>query len=359
MFRVTSMTLPAVLTTYLFSLAYLQITGTYFFFDSDIPIAVFLGMHLLFTDPSTSPRTELGRIAYGVIYGLGVVGCYWFLGEIGAPRFYDKLLPVPFMNLAVRAIDRLVQSGSLAWLDPARFGRTLAPFRRSVVWVTLWIVAFAGMTSANALGDHHPGHTVPFWYQACEDNRKDACHNLGLLYSLNCRNGSGWACNELGVLSASGRVVAAPPADLFRRACTLGFTPACDNAASSEGRGFKRGDPRPADYVYLLQQGKGRLPPMMAQQLFEYACDHYWFAACGDLAVVHMQGIPRDPAGAAPLFERACNGGHASSCSNLGLMHRRGDGVEQDQAKAVAKLKRACDLGMTDACRWLAEQGSQ
>ena len=38
--------------------------------DSYIPIAVFLGMHLLFTDPSTSPRTELGRIIFGVMYGL-------------------------------------------------------------------------------------------------------------------------------------------------------------------------------------------------------------------------------------------------------------------------------------------------
>ena len=32
-----------------------------------IPIAVFLAMHLLITDPSTSPRTELGRIFYGIL----------------------------------------------------------------------------------------------------------------------------------------------------------------------------------------------------------------------------------------------------------------------------------------------------
>ena len=54
------MTLPAVLTTYLFSVVYLAPPGTYFFFDSNVPIAVFLGMHLLFTDPSTSPRTRAG-----------------------------------------------------------------------------------------------------------------------------------------------------------------------------------------------------------------------------------------------------------------------------------------------------------
>src|SRR5439155_2057333 len=51
-FGVTTMTLSAVGTTYLFSLLHYQITGTYFFPDTFIPIAVFLGMHLLFTDPS-------------------------------------------------------------------------------------------------------------------------------------------------------------------------------------------------------------------------------------------------------------------------------------------------------------------
>ena len=55
LFGVTTMTMSAVLTTYLFGLAYYAATGTYFFFDSYIPIAVFLGMHLLFTDPSTRP----------------------------------------------------------------------------------------------------------------------------------------------------------------------------------------------------------------------------------------------------------------------------------------------------------------
>jgi len=364
MFRVTSMTLPAVLTTYAFSLAYLKITGTYFFFDSDIPIAVFLGMHLLFTDPSTAPRTELGRVIFGVIYGLSVVGFYWLLGAIGAPQFYDKLLPVPFMNLAVRAIDRFASRSWMSWLDPSRLGRTLAPMRRSLVWVTLWVIAFTGMSSAKALGDYHPGHTVPFWYQACEDNRTGACNNLGVLYSLNCRNGSGWACNELGVLSASGRVVAAPPAELFRRACALNFRPGCDNAnaATSGAEGFKRVQPGPGDYPYLLQEGKGPLPFMSNEQLYERACNQYWFAACGDLGALYFRGnlsVAADRARAAALFERACNGGHAASCSNLGLMLQRGDGVPQDQAIAIAKLKRACDLGMADACRWLAGQGSQ
>src|SRR5205814_7724797 len=65
-----SMTMSAVVTTYVFGRVYFALTGTYFFYDSYIPISVFLGMHLLFNDPATSPRTELGRIIYGSLYGL-------------------------------------------------------------------------------------------------------------------------------------------------------------------------------------------------------------------------------------------------------------------------------------------------
>ncbi len=94
-FGVTSMTMSAVVSTWLFGRLYFAATGIYFFYDSYIPIAVFLGMHLLFNDPSTSPRTELGRIVYGAIYGLSTVGLYELLGRAGLPTFYDKLLQVP------------------------------------------------------------------------------------------------------------------------------------------------------------------------------------------------------------------------------------------------------------------------
>ena len=80
-------------------------TGVPYFLDSEIPSAVFLGLHLLVTDPSTSPRTPLGRLVFGVLYGLGVFGLYSLLGAIGAPTFYDKLMCVPLLNLSV-PLDR-------------------------------------------------------------------------------------------------------------------------------------------------------------------------------------------------------------------------------------------------------------
>ena len=103
-FGVTSMTMSAVVSAYVFGRLYFAATGIYFFYDSYIPIAVFLGMHLLFTDPSTSPRTELGRIFYGVLYGLSTVILYQLLGSAGMPTFYDKLLQVPLLNLSVKGV---------------------------------------------------------------------------------------------------------------------------------------------------------------------------------------------------------------------------------------------------------------
>ncbi|HZL95227.1 MAG TPA: hypothetical protein VFB99_16350 [Vicinamibacterales bacterium] len=100
LFGVTPMTMAAVGTTFVFSALYFAATGSYYFVDSHVPIAVFLGMHLLFTDPSTSPRTELGRIFFGVLYGLTTVLLYDLLLSANTPGFYDKLLQVPLVHFA-------------------------------------------------------------------------------------------------------------------------------------------------------------------------------------------------------------------------------------------------------------------
>jgi Flp pilus assembly protein TadD len=143
LFGVASMTLAAVGFTYLFGVLYLAATGSHFFLGGSIPIAVFLGMHLLFTDPSTSPRTELGRILFGVLYGASVVALFALLGRLGVPTFYDKLLPVPILNLTIRGIDRLARSNFLSRFDPGSLGRTLTPQRRRLAYTTIWAAMFA------------------------------------------------------------------------------------------------------------------------------------------------------------------------------------------------------------------------
>ena len=107
-FAITPVTAMAAATLFGLSALYSMLTGVPYFVDSEIPTAVFLGLHLLVTDPSTSPRTPLGRAVFGVLYGLGVFGLYALLTALGAPTFYDKLLCVPLLNLMVPSIDRLV-----------------------------------------------------------------------------------------------------------------------------------------------------------------------------------------------------------------------------------------------------------
>jgi hypothetical protein len=360
LFGVTSMTMSAVLTTYVFGLIYYAITGAYFFVDAYIPIAVFLGMHLLFTDPSTSPRTELGRILFGVLYGLGNIVLYEVLGRMGVPTFYDKLLPVPIMNLMIQSIDRFARSPFMQKFDTARLGRSLSPRRRNLAWVSVWALVFVGMSMTDAVGDSHPGHSVPFWQQACQKNARNACENLAVILDTYCDDGSGWACNEVGVLRWHGRVSNVEPTVAnFVRACALGVNEGCENTLGLkiEGRPPTQARPALADWPVVLRTGKGALPDREPVEFYARACDQKWMTGCYDLAATYLQGkvVPRDPLRAAAAYETACSGGMAAACSDLGLMYYSADGVPGDRARGLGYLKRACDLGSEQACRWLKQ----
>jgi hypothetical protein len=359
LFGVTTMTMSAVLTTYLFGVVYFALTGAYFFVDSYIPIAVFLGMHLLFTDPSTSPRSELGRIFFGILYGLGNVVLYELLGRMGIPTFYDKLLPVPIMNLSIKLIDRAATASWLKRFDPARLGRSLAPRRRNLAYMTVGTMAFIAMSATDGIGDSHPGHRVPFWQQACQQNARDGCSNLALILDTYCEDGSGWACNEVGALRFHRRVDHPERAnENFLRACSLGFATACQNAvAIPAGIDPRTTAPRVQDYPVILREGKGALPDRTPLQFLTRACSQGWSAGCQDLGAAYLKGdgTPRDAVRAAAAFEQACSGGLATACSNFGLMYYNADGVPRDREKALASLKRACDLGLANGCRWLKE----
>ncbi len=147
LFGVASMTLSAVATTYGLCLAYGVVTGSPFFVDPYIPIAVFLGMHLLFNDPSTSPRSDLGRVLFGMLYGSSVLVLFALLGQLGIPTFYDKLLAVPFLNLMIQLIDRLARSPLLRGFDPGAMLERLLPIRRNLAYMALWAALFAVMQS--------------------------------------------------------------------------------------------------------------------------------------------------------------------------------------------------------------------
>jgi hypothetical protein len=279
LFGVARTTLSAVLTTYLFSIIYFKITGTYFFYDSHIPVQVFLGMHLLFTDPSTSPRSELGRWIFGILYGLGVVGLYVVLGWMGVPTLFDKLLPVPILNLLVRRIDAIATSPSLARLDPARIARSLSPKQRNVAYTLVWAAVFAALSATQGVGDRHPGQYLPFWTNACSTGSERACVYTTVLERIYCNDGSGWACNEMGI---SESLRGQPDGGSFKRACDLGSQAGCANAAraGTPNASFAREDPPVTELPILLRGTKPRLTERDPARLYALGCAQGWPKMC-------------------------------------------------------------------------------
>ena len=292
LFGVTTMTMTAVVTMYAFGLLYFALTGTYYFVDSYIPIAVFLGMHLLFTDPSTSPRSEFGRVIFGALYALSVVALYALLSRLGMPTFYDKLMAVPILNLAIKAIDRFVQWRRLARFDPAALVRGLSGRRRNLAYIGVWSGVFLAMSASQAVGDTHRGQWVAFWLKACEESRPNGCRNAGVLVSAYCRAGSGWACNEYGVLIQPAlRPETASRA--FERACELGFAAGCDNRDSRMTENPRRAPPGDGDYRIVLRGRKENLEHVTPLELHQRAC---------------TQGFPDG-------CRQACAEGHSSGCA--------------------------------------------
>jgi hypothetical protein len=280
-FGVTTMTLAAVVTTYVLGLLYYTATGIYFFYDSYIPIAVFLGMHLLFTDPSTSPRTDLGRLIFGALYGASTMILYHVLGTMGLPTFFDKLLQVPLLNLSIRWIDRLARSPALRSFDPAGLAPALTPYRRHLAYMAVWVIVFGWMSTAQAVGDDHEGQWLPFWQRACAEDRPYACRYLRDTQAGFCGQGSGWACNELGILLARRTGDFSAAAEAVERGCALGYQEACINGARLRRQGEPRnGPPDVEDYPIILRGSKGPLTEHAPAELRALACRQGWPGTC-------------------------------------------------------------------------------
>jgi Na+-translocating ferredoxin:NAD+ oxidoreductase RnfD subunit len=279
-FAITPVTAAAAATLFAASALYVAATGVPYFVDSEIPSAVFLGLHLLVTDPSTSPRTPLGRAIFGVMYGLGVFGLYALLTTFGLPTFYDKLLCVPLLNLAVPAIDRAVRAfGERPTLH--RLGLDGPLGRRNLAHMAVWIVFFGAMTVWGRTDGTHRGDALPFWEQACSEGRPQACERLLRIEASYCLDNAGWACNEVGRHYVEGRLVSADidrALNFFSRACEARFQAGCVNLLDPEVP--SRADPRPVDLRLLLREGGPNLLDMPEPELYARACRHGWSFAC-------------------------------------------------------------------------------
>ncbi len=252
-FSVTLLTFSAVVALGLINFIYFQATGVYFFAVTNINTAVFLALHLLMTDPATTPRSSMGKIAFGGLYSVGVCAAFWGLEAFALPSFYDKLLVVPILNLLAPALDRLAGMSLLG-----KFGRwemLAGPRKVNLGYMGCWVALFLAMLRTGYVEAPHPGDTLQFWAKAVEEKRPTATKNLmRLLHYLDNRDlhdssipfgavggrgpineqSMGAVYDEAGAIYAEGKVVKpdmAKACHYFVKACDLGDADGCANLA--------------------------------------------------------------------------------------------------------------------------------
>jgi hypothetical protein len=365
LFSVTLVTLASAAVLYGLNLAYTQSTGVFLFVDSNIPVSVFIGLHLLVTDPATSPRRITGKIIFGAMYGAAVFALYALLGHYQAPQFYDKLLCVPFLNLTVRALDRFSQKFAAAF-HPLNLLERFGPRRLNYAHMGIWAVLFGTMMLTGFMGQTHPGQSVAFWQKACVQSRYNACTTFVHALRTECENGSGPGCMQYGRELKSGthvKLSKLESGEALARACDLKQYQACFDLTSLLGgdgvetfsNACERGD-NVACFIIgrAFAQGLG-LPrnDEMAIGLFQRACGNGFTRACASLGQSYMAGRGRapNPAAALPAFEQACAGGDPSSCYNAGALYTTGQAGVRNISVAQDRFRQACGMGMKNACQ--------
>lgn len=344
LFSVTLVTLSAAAVLFLLNVAYTSYTGVYYFVDSNIPAAVFLGLHLLVTDPATSPRKASGKIIFGALYGGCVFGLYSVLAWTGAPTFYDKLLCVPPLNLTVRMLDGL-QFPAIGW----------SPRKANLAHMSVWIALFLVMAGTGFVGGRHPGADSEFWHRACDQGLRNGCETWVRTLTIGCGHGSGRNCMTLGTLRSEGKIAARDLSEAgrdFARACDLAVPNSCAmlvalaqrDRAQSLRSACDSGDGELCFVLASLHHAGGGVPKdfSRAASLFRQSCEDGWARGCGGLGECYKsgRGVNADTARASQLFEQACRGGVAASCFAAGEIYRG----NRNEALAKVRFEQACDL---------------
>lgn len=376
LFRVTLMTVAAAATLCVTNIVYFRVTGTYFFVNINIAAPIFLGLHLLVTDPATSPKSYLGQVWFGVLYGLGYCFLFWLFDEKGIPLFWDKLLPVPILNLCVPLIDRVMRSGIIGRINNA-WERAASPVVLNFAHMTCWAGLFATMYFTGFIETPHPGNSIPFWKQAIRDGKYRAGHSLVMAAGSQAENnGSGAAYNELGMICMEGKIIPenrAAAAKHFTTACELGNINGCANVAIQFlFRNERRSDDSVAAALDFLERdcvetpdwgtcfligsayetGRGRpKDPQRAIAFYEQCGPENIYAAKGLARIALAAQAPGyDLTRVAATLERAAEQGDGESCWYLAYMRQSGNGVSQDTRQSRALLQKACELGVDKAC---------
>ncbi|MBI5765291.1 MAG: SEL1-like repeat protein [Planctomycetes bacterium] len=376
LFRVTLMTVAAAITLCLVNIIYTRTYGTYFFVNVNVAAPIFLGIHLLITDPATSPRTNVGQVVFGTFYALAYCALFRMLDIYEVPTFWDKLLPVPILNLAVPALDRLARANVIGKLNNAWQSALSLP-RLNAVHMACWIALFAFIWGIGFVDAEHPGNSIPFWQKALADGKPHASHSLVMAIGTQAEAlNSGPAYNELGLLCMEGKLVKQnrpAAAKYFAKACELGDLNGCANVA---GQFLFLHERRSDDDVNLAmtqlekncgvgsdwkscllsaiayESGRGR--PKNAERAMEF------FIRCGNENLYAAKGLarlslttavrPKELLPAAARLRTAAETGDAEAAWYLAFLHYGGIGVTRDEALARSFLETACIRGLAEAC---------
>ena len=98
-----------------------------------------------------------------------------------------------------------------------------------------------------------------------------------------CDTGSGWACNELGILQADLGLDHAEAAQSIEEGCELGFQPTCGNVERMIARSgpLKGAPPTLDDYPIILRGSKSTITGWTPSALYARACGQGWPDTCG------------------------------------------------------------------------------
>lgn len=313
-FAVTLMTMSATAVLCLVNLVYTHVVGTYYFTTITIGATIFLGLHLLVTDPSTSPRTHVGRVLFGASYGLGYAVLYRVLGDAGVPIFWDKLLAVPILNLCVPLFDRFARSGFIGRVNSS-WESALRPRAMNLVHMSCWVVMFLTIVWTGFAAGPKEARSIAFWYKAYEEGRYHAGETLLELVKYGASRNSGEACNLLGKIYLEGKLVEkddAKAAHYFAKACELGFGLGCENLVWQFLT--QRRTQSPEDLTRAIDA--------LERTLQDHPDGRIFFL----VGIAYEMGIgrPANKLRALTLYRDGCNLGNTDCCT--GLSRIRGQG---------------------------------
>jgi TPR repeat protein len=364
----------AVIGSILIGEIYFEWVGIYRYVDSSIPIAVFLGMNLLVTDPVTSPHRRDAKCLYGVLYALSVFILYGYLRDLEripsdinpglSAAFCDKLLAVPLLNLCAPWLDLFMQKSTRLLSSVLRLSKTtyISKLVKSSViaklinkmlhrstwgsrslFAILWLMIFIAWVRPS-LRDF-PGKSREFWDQACQSEvtaqHPYTCENRNRLYRSSCEQGNSQVCHNLASAYEYGEGIKkdlSMAGTLYQKACSAGLLMSCNQLGG-----------------LLVQEAQGDQDTKWlshAWKVLERACQGQLAESCTRqatlLQVTKVQPQLHTEARSqriVELYQHACTLGEALACRELSTWsmappHHRQQGCTQGNAVACMAWQR-------------------